>query len=589
MPIATAQGREFNFPDGTTQQQMGSAIDEFFRTQGGPGVSTRPPSPTPASGVGAPVATGLTPESILQQNPQLLAFRDQNEQELIAGGVDPAFARQESTRLALERGQGRELLGTAEVAAAIASGGIAEPLSGLAGILATPFGSETASNVVKGVQQGLTFQPKTEAGQRQLGTVAGALEPVGKALEASEEILGKAAFKATGSPALAAAAATLPTAILEALGLVLPATVVRSVRSAKRARLKGNITQELSEAVPTVDQLKDTSRAIFKEIDDLGAELKPSSVNALVGRLKKAAEDSGIAAGVTPKAFSALNAFENAADQPLSLTQLDNLRKISQNAAKSLDPPESAGGVALIDTVDKFLDEANPSNFSRAAGSTEDIGKRYKAARKLWGRARRSELLAEAFERARNQASGFENGIRTQFTSILNNRKQRRFFNPTELKAIKKVVRGTAKENIAKLVGKLGFSEGRASSLLVSGLGATAGGVVGGTPGAVIVPLIGQVSRKLAQRMTVKNAEFANQVIRAGKDARKITAAYIKNTPKSQRTSAELSELLQRNDINFNNIQTTDLAQQAAQLATQRRLQLTGALAAQGPAQEEVL
>ena len=30
MPIAEAQGKEFNFPEGTTPEQMGVAIDEFF-------------------------------------------------------------------------------------------------------------------------------------------------------------------------------------------------------------------------------------------------------------------------------------------------------------------------------------------------------------------------------------------------------------------------------------------------------------------------------------------------------------------------------------------------------------------------------
>ena len=35
MPIAQAQGRTFNFPEGITPEQMGVAIDEFFSSQQG--------------------------------------------------------------------------------------------------------------------------------------------------------------------------------------------------------------------------------------------------------------------------------------------------------------------------------------------------------------------------------------------------------------------------------------------------------------------------------------------------------------------------------------------------------------------------
>ena len=104
----------------------------------------------------------------------------------------------------------------------IVSGAVAEPIAGLAGIAQTlnPFASEGAgARAVEGTREALTIQPKSEMGKRELAAVGGALAPVGEALESAEEFLGGSTLEATGSPMLAAGAASIPTAIGEAVGI----------------------------------------------------------------------------------------------------------------------------------------------------------------------------------------------------------------------------------------------------------------------------------------------------------------------------------------------------------------------------------
>lgn len=96
---------------------------------------------------------------------------------------------------------------------------VAEPLSGLAGIAALPFGAEASSNVISGVQDSLTYQPRTNQGKDALQSLGQTLAPVGEAFTGASEFLGDKAFDATGSPTLAAAAYSVPTLALEALGL----------------------------------------------------------------------------------------------------------------------------------------------------------------------------------------------------------------------------------------------------------------------------------------------------------------------------------------------------------------------------------
>lgn len=345
------------------------------------------------------------------------------------------------------------------------------------------------------------------------------------------------------------------------------------------------IRGELSEAIPDIDQLKTASRSVYKELDELGATVKPEALQSINTNIQNISKSMGVDPDVTPKATAVLRRFDQAVESgaELTLTELDNLRTIAQNAASAIEGGDRAIGTAIINEIDNFLDNAGTDVLNKTQGV--NVGKRYQAARKLWGRARKSETLGEAFEKASRQASGFENGIRVQFRQILNNKRKSRFFTKDELQAMDTVVKGTKPENLAKLIGRLGFSEGAATNIIGGALGATAGALAFGAPGAIAVPLIGNVSRRLAQNLTARNAKFADEVVRAGPNANKIVRAYINNTPKSQRNPVELSELLVRGDIDLSQVKGA-LAQEAADIAQQNRIALA-AVAAQAPQQQQ--
>lgn len=466
-----------------------------------------------------------------------------------------------------------------EPAATLLTGALAEPVAGLAGLGTRnifnllPEDGEASRNI-EAVREALTFQPKTKSGQEALEDVAEFVRPAVEGLESLESTLGDTVFEKTGSPALAAMAATSPTFVLEMTGLALGSGAAGSLKNTANVASKSKVDKAITESVPSVDQIKQTSRDVYKEISNLGVTIKPLAYQRLLRNLQRIAKDGGVDPDVTPRAHKALQRFEEKSGQPLTLTEIDNLRTIAQNAAKATEGGDIAIGSALVGAVDDFLDKADKRALDAPDGV--EIGNRYKIARDLWGRAKRTELLDGSFEAAKNQASGFENGLRTQFRQILNNKNKAKFFKAGELRAMRKVVRGTGKENIFRLVGKLGFTEGSATQLIGGSLGVAAGATVGGVPGAVVVPLIGQVSKKLAQRMTVKNAEFANQVIRAGDNAARIAEVYLRNTKKADRSPQELSELLMRPDIDLSELPQIKIAEEAAKIAVQNRAALAG-------------
>ena len=478
--------------------------------------------------------------------------------------------------------------GIVEPIATLVSGALAEPVAGLAGIVKGAFApspeaaAERGAEAVQTTREALTFQPKTEAGQRTLKTIGGVLAPIGEALKGAETFLGDETFEATGSPALAAAATTLPTVIIEAMGLASGKGFIRGAAKTKTLAKNRALKKAIVDASPDIDQIKDVSRAIYKELDDSGIMVKPEAFKGLVGQIDQSLKEAKFKPILAKNTDDALSAFKSEVGKAQSLSDIDSLRQASQGLITGVTTPNDKRLIGVItDTVDNFLDEATPSNFTKGTIKPSEILPKRKIAQELWGRARRSELINEAFENAGLAASGFENGLVTEFRRILKNKKQKRFFKPQEIDAMKSVVQGTTPANVAKVVGRFGFSEGHATNIIGGAIGAGAGGKLLGAPGAVGVPVIGQVSRKLAQKLQAKNARFADIVIRAGDDAGKIAEAYLLQVPKGQRTAVELSELLLRPDIALEKLAISKnvIMREAAEVAQGTRALRAAALA----------
>jgi hypothetical protein len=125
--------------------------------------------------------------------------------------------------------------GIGETALTMATGAIAEPLAGLAGLASAPFVGADAGSVVENVRSAATYQPRTQAGNEYLKNVAEApiLSDIAQAMQSGQQKLGSAAYEATGSPALAAAAETIPTLLTMGAGKLASKAVEPAFRISK--------------------------------------------------------------------------------------------------------------------------------------------------------------------------------------------------------------------------------------------------------------------------------------------------------------------------------------------------------------------
>lgn len=310
------------------------------------------------------------------------------------------------------------------------------------------------------------------------------------------------------------------TAIGTGLGLLFPAAGGIKNHFVNKAAQTRATTAAIANA-PAATELKSAASNLFKSVDQAGVTVNPQEFQNFVVGLARKAKGMRINATLDPKAYATFSELgsimgEVAAGKPLSMSDLHTIRQIAQRAAVSAEGRDAMFANMIVDGIDNFV--VKPGATMTPNGAT--TGRQLLEAISTWGRAKRVGLVENAIEKAKNTASGFENGLRIEFRKLLNNKKTAGLFTPAERSEIEKVVRGTPGANAAKLIGKFGFGSGNASNML----GGTIGTSVGATLGSALGPLGSLVgagvagggasaARKISEKLTERAAERAAKVV----------------------------------------------------------------------------
>lgn len=287
-------------------------------------------------------------------------------------------------------------------------------------------------------------------------------------------------------------------------------------------------------ALPTARDIKDS--AGYSDLKPVmqAARVDKPTYRSMVQELRGVADDFGM----VPEQHAAFESILRrhsaaAAKNGASMQDLEILRRSLANAGKSAtDASARELSRRMIETLDKAVDGI-PGGGQVFNGQTIDDAKTaLTQARETWRTGVKAEMVEMATERARNVASGFENGLRVEFRKILNNKTLSRMFTETEKQAMQQVVRGTFKGNMMRWIGGFGvpLDNGRnfLGSAMGAGVGGTIGAAMGGPVGAAIGgPLlmgIGTAAKAGANAATRNNAVFAEALVKGGKNANKLVA-----------------------------------------------------------------
>ena len=272
-------------------------------------------------------------------------------------------------------------------------------------------------------------------------------------------------------------------------------------------------------AGPTVDQLRQQADAFYTQMDQAGVQLAGPAFQRIAQNIAVRARNAGVDPSVHPRVSGALNRLLSDASGARgsavpTLRHMDTLRQIMRDAAG--DPGERRIARIMVEGLDDNLNRLQPRDIvsgNRQAGLTA-----VREGRQLWQRMRKGETIDNLFENARDKTganytqAGMHTAVRQEFRALakrIRDGKERGWTN-AERAAIQRVVRGGAVENILRLVGKA------APRGVISASPAVAAGMYLDPVTGAIVAGTGEVSKRAATAMGMRNAERVAELARAG-------------------------------------------------------------------------
>lgn len=271
-------------------------------------------------------------------------------------------------------------------------------------------------------------------------------------------------------------------------------------------------------AVPTVQQLEQMAADKFDDAHRLGVTATQQQTQGLAADMRAIAQQEGLisptgrVSSAYPKANEALRLVDDYAQGTMTVPQMQTVRKVLSDAAKSADSAERRMATIMLK---KFDDFTSPLATQLADG------------RALYTRAMRGEKLetlrelAEETGKSKYTASGVENALRNEYRNL--NRRiikgQERGWTPEQAEAIGRVDKGTPVSNAMRNLGRMAPTGPVSfmSSVGAPGLiGNAIGGPVAGAALATGTAMTGYGARGIATSMGMRNAELAELLARNG-------------------------------------------------------------------------
>jgi hypothetical protein len=231
----------------------------------------------------------------------------------------------------------------------------------------------------------------------------------------------------------------------------------------------------------------------------------PERIAQLSYKIEDTLNKSGFNSVLHPKAQVAVNAFVEQAKtgQPITINQLDVLRRVAGRAAGSTSKDESRIGSALVRDIDDFIKDVAP----------EAVQRELVKARDLYTRMSRSKLIERTIREATTGKGEPAVKIKEKFAKLADNDRAMRQFTEAEKDLIRKIGKGrfdiSMLEGIGVLAAPPRLSEIRGGSFrsITPGLGYTGAFKGAGLLGAGLLAGTGYASRAAANRLALARAE----------------------------------------------------------------------------------
>lgn len=419
----------------------------------------------------------------------------------------------------------------ADTALTVGRSAVAAPVAGIAGAVTAPLGfipgmQGVGARNVERVQNFIAGQPMTDGGAAVSGAIAYPFEKLAQGADKA----GDFTARKTGSPLLGTMVNTaiqgapalllrgrgksgrtgsdrVGSAVPEGEGAARPQVPAAAERPAGLAKVSG--------AAPSIEDLQAAKNAAYKAAEDTGVVVSRGAMNRLKVDLVNNLKKEGLDKDLHPAATAALKRITDTKGQP-TLSELETLRKIANDARTSNNPADARLGSKIIERIDDFEENLGPQDVVSGDAMAATA---FKEARALSQRLAKAKTIQKLFDDAElavganYTAAGMDTALRQQFRALAKNDRKMRGFTAEEKAAIRKVVMGGPVQNAMRLLGKFA-PNGVVSSLASIGAFGAAG------PAGLALPTAGIIARQGAARAGLKNANRVSEMVRSGPDLR---------------------------------------------------------------------
>jgi len=254
-------------------------------------------------------------------------------------------------------------------------------------------------------------------------------------------------------------------------------------------------------------------------------EVKAPAITDFATKTKVALDAAGLDENLAPITHKQLSKMESApAGATVTGNNIKSIRQLLGNTAGEPGKEGRAAKVAL-DALDEHIPNIEAkdviSGDPQAAGEALDTANANYSAAKHAETVDNKTIKADLRAAATHSGKNVANTVRQRFADILDpeHSERQRGFTKDELGLMEQVVRGTKTQNALRYAGNYLGGGGGLGAQHMSAIGAGAGAVVGGVPGAFLGAAapsgLGYILKSLGNRSTLQAAKQISEAIRS--------------------------------------------------------------------------
>lgn len=330
-------------------------------------------------------------------------------------------------------------------------------------------------------------------------------------------------------------------------GALLGAPAGVAGQTAVNAIQKRMLAKALKKAAPTPEGMKNTAKALYKQLDNAGIVYTSDGFQNMLGGLESKLDDFGLHKKLQPKAAAVvkeLAAFGGKkGDKAVRLKDLHKAYKMASGVVRegTSNSDRAAAGI-IMDSIDQFIQNGGGNVVGR--GDSKAAHAALRKANELWKRSRKSAMIEDAIDHAAFAAGtagsggNKENALRQAIKRIYTNQKLRRMFTKEEQAMIRSVaVGGGPVHQILRLTGKLSPEGNGLMAALTAGAGYF-------EPNLLLAGAAGFGAKRSSEAITRGNVDKLAALVRSGGKMTKLPAVKARNMSRAQALSRGLSRKL---------------------------------------------